>query len=128
MMCVKQKTQHPLPLSFFFAKLLSTHEAMRRTPLNIKSLRALIQLAESKDGIGIHEQMGMSRSTLWAYIDELEKEVGFMLVSRKKPHATLPLTENGGRFVPYARNIIASFEEEAAAAAAPENRKKSQKH
>ena len=77
--------------------------------MNIRSLRALVKLGENNCDFGIHKQLGIPRSTLWAYIDELEKETGLTLIARKKQNNTL--TEEGRNFIPYARQVIKIFEE-----------------
>lgn len=87
--------------------------------MNIRSLRALVKLGENNCDFSIHKQLGIPRSTLWAYIDELEKETGLTLVARKKQNNTL--TEEGRNFIPYAQRVIRVFEEGIENASSPES-------
>jgi DNA-binding transcriptional LysR family regulator len=72
-------------------------------------LRALVKLGENGCDFGIHKQLGIPRSTLWAYITEIEKETGMRFVVRKKQNNLL--TEEGRNFLPYAQRMIKLFEE-----------------
>lgn len=85
--------------------------------MNIRSLRALVKLGENGCDFGIHKQLGIPRSTLWAYINELEKETGLIFVIRKKQNNTL--TEEGRHFLPYAQRMIKLFEEGISQAVTP---------
>jgi DNA-binding transcriptional LysR family regulator len=77
--------------------------------LNIRSLRALVKLGENGCDFGIHKQLGIPRSTLWACINEIERETGLRFVVRKKQNNIL--TEEGKDFLPYAKRMIKIFEE-----------------
>lgn len=77
--------------------------------MNIRCLRALVKLAENACDFGIHTQLGIPRSTLWAHITELERETNLTLVLRKKQNNVL--TEEGKNFLPYAQRLIKLFEE-----------------
>lgn len=75
----------------------------------MRSLKALVRLAENACDFGIHTQMGIPRSTLWAHINELEKETGLTLIIRKKQNNVL--TDEGKEFLPYAQKLLKVFEE-----------------
>lgn len=77
--------------------------------MNIKSLAALIKLAENDCNFGIHKQLGIPRSTLWAYINDLERATNFKLIIRKKRNNVL--TEEGKNFIPYAQQMLKLLEE-----------------
>lgn len=68
-----------------------------------------MRLAENACDFGIHKELGMPRSTLWAHITELERETGLSLILRKKQNNVL--TEEGKSFLPYAQRLIKLFEE-----------------
>lgn len=77
--------------------------------MNIKSLRTLVMLAEHNCDFGIHRQLGIPRSTLWAHINEIEKETGIKCIIRKKQNNLF--TEEGRNFLPYAQRIVNAFDE-----------------
>lgn len=77
--------------------------------MNIRCLRSLVSLAENSCDFGIHTQLGIPRSTLWAHISELERETGLNLILRKKQNNVL--TEEGKSFLPYAQRLIKMFED-----------------
>lgn len=77
--------------------------------MNIRSLRAFVKLSENSCDFGIHTQLGIPRSTLWAHINDLERETALTLVLRKKQNNVL--TEAGKSFLPYAQQLIKLFDE-----------------
>ena len=76
---------------------------------NVRNLKTLVRLAENSCDFGIHTQLGIPRSTLWAHINELERETGLQLILRKKQNNLF--TEEGKNFLPYAQRLIKLFEE-----------------
>ena len=77
--------------------------------MNINALRAFVKLAENDCDFSIHRELGMARSSLWTLVDDLEKETAMALIIRKKRHNSF--TEEAERFLPFAREIIRTFED-----------------
>lgn len=75
---------------------------------SLRGLRLLIKLYENGCNFGIHKQLGVPRSTLWAHINDLEKETGLTFFVRKKQNNTF--TEEAQRFLPYAKSLVELFE------------------
>lgn len=65
-------------------------------------------LAENKCNFGIHRELGIPRSSLWTFVDDMEKQTNLRLVVRRKRHNTL--TEEGEKFLPYAKQILGLFD------------------
>ena len=86
--------------------------------MNLRSLRSFLRLAENACDFNIHKKLGTPRSSLWAHINDLEKETGLTLIARRKQNNTL--TEEGKSFIPYAKRLIKLFEEGIAQARKPE--------
>ena len=86
---------------------------------NIRNLKALVRLSENGCDFGIHTQLGIPRSTLWAYVNEIERETGLKIISRKKQNNLF--TEEGRNFLPYARRLIKLFEEGVSQAKTPDS-------
>ena len=72
--------------------------------MRIVSLKTLIFLGRTGCDFGGHKILGIPRSTMWAHINELEKELGVKLVNRKKQSTTL--TEEAKSFIPYAVKLV----------------------
>lgn len=72
--------------------------------MRIVSLKTLIFLGKNGCDFGGHKILGIPRSTMWAHINELEKELGVKLVNRKKQSTTL--TEEAKSFIPYAIKLV----------------------
>src|SRR3989344_640651 len=72
--------------------------------MRIIALKTLIFLGHTGCDFGGHTIIGIPRSTMWAHINELEKELGVKLVNRKKQSTTL--TEEAKSFIPYAVKLI----------------------
>lgn len=72
--------------------------------MRIVSLKTLIFLGRNGCDFGGHKILGIPRSTMWAHINELEKELGVKLVNRKKQSTTL--TEEAKSFIPYAVKLV----------------------
>lgn len=77
--------------------------------MKLYCLKTFLSLAENNCDISIHTVLGISRSTLWSHITEIEREVGSKLVNRRKQNTTF--TEDGILFIPYAKKIYATFED-----------------
>ena len=72
-------------------------------------LKTFLALAENNCDISVHTVLGISRSTMWSHITEIEREVGTKLVNRRKQNTVF--TEDGLLFIPYAKKIYAAFED-----------------
>ncbi|BDB96197.1 LysR family transcriptional regulator [Candidatus Hydrogenosomobacter endosymbioticus] len=77
--------------------------------MNISALKAFVKLAENNCDFGIHKELGIPRSSLWTFIDDLEKQTGLKFVIRRKRHNMF--TEEADRFLPFAEQIIGLFEQ-----------------
>ncbi len=77
--------------------------------MKLYCLKTFLSLAENNCDISIHTVLGISRSTLWSHITEIEEEVGSKLVNRRKQNTSF--TEDGVLFIPYAKKIYATFED-----------------
>ena len=76
--------------------------------MNINALKALVKLAENNCDFGIHKELGIPRSSLWTFIDELEKQTNLQLVVRRKRHNSF--TEEAEKFLPFAVQLISLFD------------------
>jgi len=77
--------------------------------MKLYCLKTFLSLAENNCDISIHTVLGISRSTMWSHITEIETEVGSKLVNRRKQNTAF--TEDGILFIPYAKKIYATFED-----------------
>ena len=77
--------------------------------MKLYCLKTFLSLAENNCDISIHTVLGISRSTMWSHITEIETEVGSKLVNRRKQNTSF--TEDGILFIPYAKKIYATFED-----------------
>lgn len=77
--------------------------------MKVYCLKTFLALAENNCDVSIHTVLGISRSTMWSHITEIETEVGSKLVNRRKQNTTF--TEDGILFIPYAKKIYAAFED-----------------
>ncbi len=77
--------------------------------MRIKSLKTIIALEEHNCDFSIHKLLGIPRSTMWAHIDEIERDTGLTLIKRQKQNTTL--TDEGKAFVPYAKSMCNTLED-----------------
>lgn len=77
--------------------------------MRIISLKTLIFLSRNNCDFGGHKVLGIPRSTMWAHVNELEKELGVKLVNRKKQSTSL--TEEAKSFIPYAERLLDVYQE-----------------
>jgi LysR family transcriptional regulator for bpeEF and oprC len=77
--------------------------------MRIISLKTLIFLGRNSCDFGGHKVLGIPRSTMWAHVNELEKELGVKLVNRKKQSTSL--TEEAKSFIPYAVKLLDIYQE-----------------
>lgn len=76
--------------------------------MNLKPLRTLIELGKYNCDFGIHTNLGLTRSTLWSHINEIEKETGLKLINRRKRHSHF--TKEGLAFLPCAEKMYDLYE------------------
>jgi DNA-binding transcriptional LysR family regulator len=77
--------------------------------MRLKALKAFIVLAENNCNFIVHKLLGIPRSNLWAYIDEIEEELGVKLIERRRQLNTF--TPEGLSFIPEASKIARAFED-----------------
>ena len=77
--------------------------------MRIISLKTIIFLSRNNCDFGGHKVLGIPRSTMWAHVNELEKELGVKLVNRKKQSTSL--TEEAKSFIPYAIKLLDVYQE-----------------
>ena len=77
--------------------------------MQIRSLSIFVSLAENNCDFSIHRDLGIPRSTLWAYIDEIESATGLKLINRKKQNNSL--TDEAKVFLTFAKRVVRMFEE-----------------
>ncbi len=77
--------------------------------MRLKALKAFIVLAENNCNFVVHKLLGIPRSNLWAYVDEIEEELGVKLIERRRQLNTF--TPEGLAFVPEAMKIAKAFED-----------------
>ncbi|MEN8235963.1 MAG: LysR family transcriptional regulator [Pseudomonadota bacterium] len=77
--------------------------------MRIRSLKTIIALGENNGDFSIYKILGIPRSSMWAHIDEIERDTGLTLVNRKKQNTTL--TDDGWDFIPYAKKICRVLDE-----------------
>jgi DNA-binding transcriptional LysR family regulator len=68
-----------------------------------------LYLTNNDCNFSVHKLLGIPRSTMWAHIDELEKETGLILINRQKQHTTF--TDAGLAFIPFAQKMYEAYEE-----------------
>lgn len=77
--------------------------------MRLKALQAFIILAENNCNFIVHKVLGIPRSNLWAYVDEIEEELGVKLIERRRQLNTF--TPEGLAFIPESIKIVKAFEE-----------------
>ena len=77
--------------------------------MRIVALKTFIFLAKTNCDFNGFHILGIPRSTMWAHVNELEKETGLKLVFRKKQATAL--TDEGRAFVPYAQRLFEIYQE-----------------
>ena len=77
--------------------------------MRIISLKTLIFLSRNNCDFGGHKILGIPRSTMWAHVNELEKELNVKLVNRKKQSTSL--TEEAKSFIPYAVKLLEVYQD-----------------
>lgn len=77
--------------------------------LRIEALKSLVLLAESNCKFDSHKLLGIPRSTLWGHINEIEKKTNVKIINRAKGNNFF--THEGLCLVPYAQEIIRTYEE-----------------
>ncbi|PCH57243.1 MAG: hypothetical protein COC15_01450 [Legionellales bacterium] len=77
--------------------------------MKLHHLKTFLLLAKNDCDFSVHTLLGISRSTMWAHITEIESEIDLKLINRRKQNTSF--TEDGLVFVPYAEKIYATFED-----------------
>lgn len=73
------------------------------------ALKTFLFLAENQCDFSLHNLLGISRSVMWAHLNELEKELGVAIIDRKK--GSSKLTPAGKEFYPYVSKTLRTIEE-----------------
>lgn len=77
--------------------------------MRIKSLKTIIALEKHNCDFSIYKLLGIPRSTMWAHIDDIERDTGLTLIRRRKQNTAF--TEDGKAFIPYAKRICRMLED-----------------
>ncbi len=77
--------------------------------MRLRTLQAFIVLAENNCNFVVHKILNIPRSNLWAYVDEIEEELGVKLIDRRRQLNTF--TPEGLAFIPEATKIVKAFED-----------------
>lgn len=77
--------------------------------MRMKSIYIFVKLAESNCDFNVHKTLGIPRSSMWSYIDDLEKTLKKKLINRTKQ--SLSFTVAGEEFISHAYKIYQAYEE-----------------
>jgi DNA-binding transcriptional LysR family regulator len=75
--------------------------------LRINSLKTFVEFCQSDCDTNTYKKLSIPRSTMWSHVDEVEEFLNRILIKRGRPNY---LTVEGKRFLPIAKQLVASFD------------------